>query len=176
MRTHILTVLLLLATTHATAAGVYRWVDEHGKVHYSDRPPLADTEQLRIRRGEARDPAELRRELDRLTTDAAVLDARDRAAVERRNAAWARESAQYQAEQAEAERLRAARLRGEVVPGMRADDVHSLIGKPDRINRDNYGDGWDEQWVYDRKQPGQRYHRDYVYVRDGVVTSVQLRR
>lgn len=35
----------LMACSLAASAGVYRWVDENGKVHYGDRPP-AQAEQL----------------------------------------------------------------------------------------------------------------------------------
>lgn len=31
----------LLAASSIGAGGVYKWVDEHGKVHYGDRPPAA---------------------------------------------------------------------------------------------------------------------------------------
>lgn len=41
MQTRKLLVLLLLVvwTASASAAGVYKWVDEQGRVHYGERPP-----------------------------------------------------------------------------------------------------------------------------------------
>lgn len=37
--------LLLLLGTAANAGGLYKWVDESGKVHYSDSPPLQSQQQ-----------------------------------------------------------------------------------------------------------------------------------
>jgi hypothetical protein len=34
--------LLLLALGQSAAADVYRWVDEHGRVHFGDRPPASE--------------------------------------------------------------------------------------------------------------------------------------
>lgn len=33
--------LLLLSAVTPVAAGVYKWVDENGQVHYGERPPMA---------------------------------------------------------------------------------------------------------------------------------------
>ena len=37
----ILLTLLFLIATHTAHAGVYKWVDENGKVHYGDQPKAA---------------------------------------------------------------------------------------------------------------------------------------
>jgi hypothetical protein len=37
-------ILLVFTTSYAVAADVHRWTDEHGKVHFGDRPPAAGTE------------------------------------------------------------------------------------------------------------------------------------
>jgi len=48
MRRRLLTVLLLFVGA-ATAAGVYKWVDEHGRTVYSDRPPAGQaTEKVEV--------------------------------------------------------------------------------------------------------------------------------
>ena len=39
MRASILTLLLIAAAGTASAGELYRWVDEDGKVHYTDQPP-----------------------------------------------------------------------------------------------------------------------------------------
>lgn len=41
MKTHYSIVLLTLVWSTAVYSGLYRWVDEHGKVHYGDRIPPA---------------------------------------------------------------------------------------------------------------------------------------
>ncbi len=41
--------LLAAAAAPAAAATVYRWVDEQGRVHFSDRPPPGGGERLEVR-------------------------------------------------------------------------------------------------------------------------------
>ncbi|WP_245832038.1 DUF4124 domain-containing protein [Solemya velesiana gill symbiont] len=31
------------------SAGVYRWVDENGRVHFDDRPPVSEAQEVDIR-------------------------------------------------------------------------------------------------------------------------------
>lgn len=46
--------LAMLISAGAHAGGVYRWVDEHGNVHYGDRPPAAaSSDQVEIEGGPA---------------------------------------------------------------------------------------------------------------------------
>ena len=80
-------VLLVLAGT-VQAAGVHRWVDDQGRVHYTDRPPDpgTETEQLRIAPAPAEDPElSARREKQRRFLDAIAEErARERADAEAR--------------------------------------------------------------------------------------------
>lgn len=39
--------LLVLAVSAPVQAGVYKWVDGNGKVHYSDQPPSVDAQTVR---------------------------------------------------------------------------------------------------------------------------------
>ena len=48
MRTLSLMATFLLATSTAVA-GVYKWIDENGKVHFSDRPMSAKAEPLKLK-------------------------------------------------------------------------------------------------------------------------------
>ena len=46
-----LTVILLLLTSTHVSAEIYKWVDEHGKTHFTDSPPagqLAEEVELKI--------------------------------------------------------------------------------------------------------------------------------
>jgi hypothetical protein len=48
MKGTFLCLLLFLSVT--ASAGIYRWVDENGKVHFGDRPPQAvETENINLR-------------------------------------------------------------------------------------------------------------------------------
>lgn len=49
--------LILVSLALPAAAQVHRWVDEHGRVHYGDRPLGAQTTRLRIRAESATAPA-----------------------------------------------------------------------------------------------------------------------
>lgn len=41
--------LLLLLSSGTAVAGLNKWVDEHGKVHYSDQPPPANVQAKTLR-------------------------------------------------------------------------------------------------------------------------------
>lgn len=47
----LLALVISVAATSAADAQVYRWVDEDGNVHYTDRPPHLDVERLPIETG-----------------------------------------------------------------------------------------------------------------------------
>jgi len=69
------------------------------------------------------------------------------------------------------EKTDAAIRGGRVFVGMTADDVVRSWGKPNKINRTVLSGLVSEQWVYER---GSRFGpAQYVYVRNGVVDSVQ---
>jgi glutaredoxin len=47
---HTLTACTLMLCSHAVYGGVYKWVDEQGKVHFTDNPPdKANTEEVELR-------------------------------------------------------------------------------------------------------------------------------
>jgi hypothetical protein len=59
MQTRKLLLLLLVWTTSASAAGVYKWVDEQGRVHYGERPPArAQAQEIEVRQAPPPLPAE----------------------------------------------------------------------------------------------------------------------
>ena len=62
------TILVCLFCTQAWAAGIYKWVDEKGDVHYSDKPEHTKSEVIRVEPAPAPDPAALkqRRRRDKL--------------------------------------------------------------------------------------------------------------
>lgn len=67
------------------------------------------------------------------------------------------------------QKTQSAILNKEVFVGMLAADARKSWGPPDRINSSIGAGTRSEQWVYDRG----RSRSQYVYVRDGVVTSMQ---
>ena len=54
--TRIITALLCLLFQTSSFAGVYKWVDEKGQVHYGERPANADAERITIRQNETTKP------------------------------------------------------------------------------------------------------------------------
>ena len=54
----IILMLMLLGTSSITFAGkIYKWVDSEGKVHYGERPPGGQGEQMRVPRSAPRGAA-----------------------------------------------------------------------------------------------------------------------
>lgn len=80
----------------------------------------------------------------------------------------AQEKAQAAA-QARGNRMQEAILRREVVRGMTAEEVRRSWGEPTKINASMGSYGRHEQWVYDRGG----FRSQYVYLENGVVTSMQ---
>lgn len=74
-----------------------------------------------------------------------------------------------EARQAQIEKVVAAVAEGKIVLGMTAEDARRSWGSPTKINASIGGYGKHEQWVYERG----RYRTQYVYVENGVVTSMQ---
>jgi len=58
---------------------------------------------------------------------------------------------------------------GKVMLGMTADQVRRAWGTPTKINASTGSYGRHEQWVYDRGN----FVSQYVYIRNGTVSSVQ---
>jgi len=58
---------LLLSTT--TTAGVYKWVDENGQVHYGEQPGNTDAQKITIRQNETTKPRVIKSEEDDETKD-----------------------------------------------------------------------------------------------------------
>lgn len=76
--------------------------------------------------------------------------------------------AEAEAETAEYNREKEALKSSPPQIGMTADEVRRCAwGSPDKINKDVYSWGVEEQWVYD--------DHGYVYLKDGIVTSIQYR-
>lgn len=67
------------------------------------------------------------------------------------------------------QKTQSAILNKEIFVGMLAEDARKSWGSPDRVNASTGAGGHSEQWVFDRG----RSRAQYVYVRDGVVTSTQ---
>jgi hypothetical protein len=81
-RPYLLTVILLLVATTATA-GIYRWVDENGHTHFGERPP-ADAgggDEVKIR-GQA--PASTPEPVDRKQQRDRYLEQRQRERAEKK--------------------------------------------------------------------------------------------
>ncbi|MBT8447243.1 MAG: DUF4124 domain-containing protein [Gammaproteobacteria bacterium] len=89
MLRYLVPAVLLAATASASAADVYKWVDENGKTHYGDRPRGNDARQVAIKKAP--------------TVDADVL-------LRQRRAGKLLEEIEQEREQERAERQEAERL------------------------------------------------------------------
>jgi hypothetical protein len=70
--------LLMLLAMPAAAEGVYRWVDEQGRVHFGDRPAGADSRPVELPGGATVDAdAAARRERQRQLLEAFEQDRRE---------------------------------------------------------------------------------------------------
>jgi len=58
----IITISLGLFVLLPLQAGVYKWVDENGQVHYSERPGNAGAEKVTIRQNETTKPRTTKKE------------------------------------------------------------------------------------------------------------------
>jgi len=132
------TLLLLCFCTAAWPAGVYKWVDENGKVHYGTvRPKQTKAEQ--IQKG--------------------ICDSADtrETCAEKKEAAAARRAATAEDTQQRIDALQRhnevsdAMKGGRAVPGMSPEQVYNTLGKPDRTAKYRTEDGvLLEEWSYDR--------------------------
>ena len=52
----IITACFCLLIQSPSLAGVYKWLDENGQVHYGERPMNADAERIKIRQNETTKP------------------------------------------------------------------------------------------------------------------------
>lgn len=74
--------LIVLLVALPAAAELYRWTDENGKVHFSDRPVSDDAEELEVKAppklGQGNTVREVNERLDRLRTSEAEREAKER--------------------------------------------------------------------------------------------------
>ena len=53
---YFITLLLFIFMNATFSAGIYKWVDADGKVHYGDRPTNDSAEKIKVRSGHKPDP------------------------------------------------------------------------------------------------------------------------
>lgn len=70
----LITICLLLATPAASAAKIYKWVDAQGNVHYGERAPTRNAEEMTIRKGPPPAPSSADKPADRKETTTKLLD------------------------------------------------------------------------------------------------------
>lgn len=168
-------VMTLSMPLAAHAAGIYRWIDDQGNVHFGDAPPRPhQAKQMAVppvsgpvpaARGSSplNQGAGLRPgELERLRR----VKQRDRKEAAERAAAVAKRSNKYQKERAQAEldkKLTSVAREGKVLPGMNADQVREAWGNPQSIHStDDSGGHWEHWW----------YGWNSVHFKNGRVFSV----
>lgn len=160
----VLTITLFVVSTSANGS-VYKCTAPDGSLTFSDKPcPGQTNEEVQVRDAPPNsapapgyDPLEAQKrmaeEWDR------KREAETRANLNRRS----QEVSEKKARDAEAKRIRDARISDRIVRGMSADDVRNVLGRPDKVNPSS---GGREQWVYYESSG-----TDYVHLRNGEVTS-----
>ncbi len=81
-------ILLLVAPLYTSGGEIYKWMDKHGKVHYSDRPRSEGSEKIRLKDNP---------EIESGATGAAPTDAERREKRRRLLEAFQQERAEKQA-------------------------------------------------------------------------------
>lgn len=154
--------VVMCANNSVAEAAVYKCIED-GKTVYSQQPCSVNPETVRItsspKANELTSPKK-----SWLTQQADERAARE--AAEREHA-FKEADKRYQAEKVK-ENLADAARGDNVKVGMDAAMVERAWGKPQRRNNSLDRSGQFEQWVYERD----RYTRDYIYLRNGVVVSV----
>lgn len=70
----IFTATLCLFAHSTSYAGVYKWVDENGQVHYGEKPGNEEAEQVTIRHNETTTPRTIKKADDAENTDEATSE------------------------------------------------------------------------------------------------------
>ena len=163
LRTAITLSVILAAGTAQAAA--YKCESPDGSITFSDIPcPDAPSEEVPLHDEGHRAPAGANDPLEAQRRMAEEYDRQREAEIQSNLERRRRAVEEKQARDAERERIRSAKIHDRIVRGMDEDDVRDVLGRPDHINRSSRGD----QWVYQDGDEDQ-----YVYVRDGRVTSWQ---
>ncbi len=69
-----LLLIFIIATAPPAYAGVYKWVDEQGKVHFSDRPTSAQARQLKLKKSPQQGTSAVPNAAQRQITQQRMLD------------------------------------------------------------------------------------------------------
>ena len=99
--------VVLGLSTSVMAKNVYKWVDENGKIHYSDSPPTeVDSEKIRVEEENAAAAAEARAraERQRRLLESYELDRKDRQATKAKKSDELAQRKQHDAQCANAKR------------------------------------------------------------------------
>lgn len=143
--------LIALACAAAAPTWAVNKCTVNGKVVYQDAP-CADAKAVNLT---GAGKADLNSEGANYWKREVTRQARDK---EEQDALLARE-----------QRVQAAIYSKKVFVGMTADEAIRSWGRPTKINNSVGSYGKHEQWVYDRGN----YRSQYIYVENGVVTSMQ---
>jgi hypothetical protein len=150
---------LLLGIEAAAAAGIKRWLDAEGNVHFGDTPPVAAATQ-------------------EVTVETRPVDRGNSRRLKKASSGWLRHrladrtipvKVQPDPSRDFTQRLRFknARRQGQLLVGMRPAEVRSLLGRPTKISANKGVAGVREQWLYiwpDKK-------KTYVTLQDGKVSG-----
>ncbi|MFA5938626.1 MAG: DUF4124 domain-containing protein [Sinimarinibacterium sp.] len=156
--------LATLATLDAARAEVYR-CEQNGAIRYTDRPCTTGAQAVDLP-----DPIVLPAgPKEDFLDESRKRDQAKREARDRTDAEWLEE---HEEQKEDEERLRSARNAGNVVEGMKPDDVRRLHGEPAVVSHSRSKNGDRETWSYVLGD-GRRLHVTFV---DGEVSAVRTRK
>lgn len=82
----------VLVCMHTAADGIYKWVDEEGRVHYGEKPPHANAERIEIREPSGATPTVRQYNVDRDKMLQIMEEERLQKQVDERNAEQERQA------------------------------------------------------------------------------------
>lgn len=154
----------MLVISFNTSAQVYRCEGADGRAAFQSRPCAgAASEKVEIHV-----PLGVDIDNQQIHDDASQYFEERRAERLEREARAIERSNQLREEREKQERFRLLMMRNQIAPGMTKDQVRRSWGAPCRTNRTIREYGSSDQWVYCRNNA----RNDYVYFRDGEVTSI----
>lgn len=152
--------LLLFISFAVNGAGIKKWVDDDGVIHFGDVPSVGtNAEPVSIRPlsvGKGLSSKQLRL--------SKTLDKRDKEAQKLKFKAEKR-TAEKQSEQ---QKIDEVYRKGKLIKGLSSKKIRSMFGEPDSIKRVESKKGLSQKWRYEKAKAGRP---EVIYLKNGLYSS-----